>query len=376
MIPYGKQTLDADDIEAVVSVLRSDYLTTGPLVERFEQAFARAVGAPHAVAVSSGTAALHCAVAALGIGPGDEVIVPPMTFAATANCVVYQNGVPIFADVDPDTLLISPEAVEACITARTRAVIAVDYAGQPCDYQTLDEICRRKGIALAADACHSLGASQDARPAGSLADLTAFSFHPVKPITTGEGGMVTTGDPAMAAALRTIRNHGISVDHRQRSEQHSWVYEITRTGFNYRLSDIHCALGLSQLAKLEAFTERRTRIAARYREAFAASSVEPLALRPGASHSYHLFVVRLPAGMDRTAAFKRLHAAGIGVNVHYIPVYLHPLYKKLFGYGPGLCPQAEAAYERILSLPIFPSMTDQQVETVITEVLKAGEAGA
>jgi len=188
--------------------------------------------------------------------------------------------------------------------------------------------------------------------------------------------MVTTGDAAMATALRTIRNHGISADHRQRSEQCSWVYEITRTGFNYRLSDIHCALGLSQLGKLGAFTERRTQIAARYLEAFAASSVQPLALSPGASHSYHLFVIRLPAGMDRGVAFKRLHAAGVGVNVHYIPVYLHPLYRDLFGYGPGLCPNAEAAYERILSLPVFPSMTDRQVEDVICEVLKLTEDGA
>jgi perosamine synthetase len=375
MIPYGKQTVDEDDIRAVLAVLASDYLTTGPMVDRFEEAFALQVGTTHAVAVSSGTAALHCAAIALGLGPGDEVIVPAMTFAATANCVLYQNATPVFADVDPRTLLISPESARALISPRTKAIIAVDYAGQPCDYDSLSALCNDHGLVLAADACHSLGATLNGRPAGSLAKLSAFSFHPVKPITTGEGGMLTTNDPDLAATLRTIRNHGISLDHRQRRDQHSWFYEITQIGFNYRLNDIQCALGLSQLGKLADFTRKRAFIAGRYREAFAGSGVEPLETRTDAGHAHHLFVVRLPARMNRAQVFKDLCAAGIGVNVHYIPVHLHPLYRERFGYGPGLCPVAEEAYERMLSLPIYPSMTIEQTDAVIREVLRVAGGG-
>ena len=379
-LPYGRQEIGDDDVAAVVAVLRSDWLTTGPKVDEFEAAFARFVGAPDAVAVSSGTAALHAAVFALGVGPGDEVIVPALTFAATANAVVYQGGTPVFADVDAATLLLDLDAAEALVTPRTRAVIAVDYAGQPCDADALHALCERHGLALVADACHALGAADRGRPVGTLADLTAFSFHPVKPITTAEGGMVTTADPALARRMRVFRNHGITTDHRQRAERGAWFYEMEELGYNYRLSDLHSALGLSQLAKLPAWAARRRVIAARYDAAFAAQpGVTPLALRPDVEHAYHLYVVRLalPGRPElRQEAFAALRAAGVLANVHYVPVHLHPYYRRRFGTGPGLCPRAEAAYGEILTLPIFPAMSDGDVDRVVAVLAEVVEAPA
>jgi perosamine synthetase len=366
MIPYGRQTIDTEDVRAVAEVLRSDWLTTGPAVEQFERAIAEFTGARHAVAVSSGTAALHAAVHALGIGPGDEVIVPPITFAATANAVVFEGGTPVFADVDPDTLLLDPAEVERKITPRTKAMIPVDYAGQPCDYDCLRAVTDRHGIALIADACHSLGAEYKGRRSGSLADMTAFSFHPVKHITTGEGGMVTTDDDELAARLRRFRNHGISTDHRQRAKAGSWFYEMEELGYNYRISDFQCALGTSQLHKLPGWIARRRRIAAAYDAALAACSWRPLAVRPDVCHAWHLYVVQVSA--DRAAAFGALRTAGIGVNVHYVPVHLHPFYRRRFGTGPGLCPRAEHAYERLLSLPMYPAMRGAEVEAVIAAI--------
>ena len=376
-LPYGRQWLDDDDIAAVVEVLRSNWLTTGPKVDEFERAFADFVGAKEAVAVSSGTAALHAAMNALGIGPGDEVIVPPMTFAASANCVVFQGGTPVFADVDPDTLLLDPAQVEAKITPRTKAIIAVDYTGQPCDYDALRAIANRHGLVLVADACHALGGSYKGRPVGSLADLSTFSFHPVKHITTGEGGMITTDDPDLARRMRVFRNHGITSDHRQREQQGSWFYEMVDLGYNYRLTDLQCALGMSQLRKLPGWVARRQDIARRYNAAFAEiPAVEPLGVREDVSHAYHLYVIRLDLTQlraTRAEVFAALRAEGIGVNVHYIPVYLHPFYQKQFGTGPGLCPVAEKAYEQIVSLPIFPNMTENDVEDVIAAVYKVLE---
>jgi perosamine synthetase len=371
-LPYGRHQVTEEDIRAVIEVLRSDWLTTGPAVERFEGAVAEWAGAAHAVAVSNGTAALHAAMFALGIGPGDEVVVPAMTFAATANAVVYQGGTPVFADVAPGTLLVDPASIEARLTSRTRAIVAVDYAGQPCDYAALRELARRHGLSLAADAAHALGAADQGVPVGSLADLSTFSFHPVKAITTGEGGMITTDDSNLADRMRRFRNHGFSRDHRQRAEAGSWHYDMTELGYNYRLSDIQCALGLSQLATLEARLRRRREIAVRYGRAFAElPGVRPLAVRPGVAHAWHLYVIRLDAevpGFDRAAAFARLRQAGVGVGVHYIPIHLHPFYRQRFGTGPGLCPRAERAYQEILSLPIFPAMTDGDVDRVIAAV--------
>ncbi len=380
VLPYGRQSLDEEDIKAVTAVLRSDWLTTGPKVGEFEEAFASAVGAPHAVAVSSGTAALHAAVYALGIGPGDEVIVPAMTFAATANCVVYQGGTPVFADVDRETLLLDPAQVEKKITPRTRAVIAVDYAGQPCDYDRLRAIADRRRIALVADACHALGGAYKGHPVGALADLNTFSLHPVKHITTGEGGVITTTDAELAQRMSVFRNHGITSDHRQREASGGWYYEMVDLGYNYRLTDLQCALGLSQLRKLAGWIARRQTIARRYDAAFAdLKAVRPLAVRPDASHAYHLYVIALDLDrlrVKRDAVFAALRAEGIGVNVHYIPVHLHPFYRKRFGTGPGMCPVAEAAYERLISLPIFPAMTDSDADDVIAAVRKVMQAYA
>lgn len=375
MIPYGRQWIDEDDIAAVVEVLRSDWLTTGPNVEAFEAAFVDFLGVREAVAVSNGTAALHAAMFALGIGPGDEVVVPAMTFAATASCVLYQGGTPVFADVDPDTLLLDPESLEARITRRTKAIIAMDYAGQPCDYDEIGRVAGKHGLALVADACHSLGASYRGRRVGSLALLNAFSFHPVKHITTGEGGMVTTNDPELAARMRSFRNHGISADFRQRERAGSWYYEVTDLGYNYRVSDIQCALGRSQLRKLPGWITRRREIAGSYDAALSdAIGVEPLSVHGDREHGYHLYVVRIQAEepeADRKSVFASLRSRGIGVNVHYVPVHLHPLQRKKLGTRPGLCPVAEEAYERILSLPIFPRMTDREVNTVTSCVRDA-----
>jgi perosamine synthetase len=369
-IPYGRQWVSEEDIGAVVAVLRGDWLTTGPLVSEFERRLAASTGAREAVAVSSGTAALHAAIFALGIGPGDEVIVPALTFVASANCVVYQGGTPVFADVEPDTLLVDPGKVTDLVTPRTRAILAVDFAGQPCNYEALAQISSCHGLPLVADCCHALGASYNGRPVGSLAVLNVFSFHPVKPITTAEGGAITTNDSTLAQRLRQFRNHGITTDHRQREQAGSWYYEMTELGYNYRLSDMQCALGLSQLGRLEQWTLRRQHIARRYDAAFAALPlIQPLAVRPGAGHAYHLYVVQLDSqSLDRGDAFAELRASGIGVNVHYLPVHLQPFYRRRFGTGPGLCPVAEAAYERILSLPIFPRMTDDEVDLVIQAV--------
>ena len=363
-LPYGHQSISEADCSAIRAVLLSDWLTTGPKVKEFEQAFARASGAAEAVAVNSGTAALHAAMHALGIGPGDEVIVPALTFAASANCVIYQGATPVFADIEPDTLLIDALDVSDKITARTRAIVAVDYAGQPCDYDALRLIAEERGLGLIADACHSLGAKYQDRPVGSLADLNVFSMHPVKAITTGEGGMITTASFEAGQRMRCFRNHGVTSNHYDAERQDSWVYDMAELGYNYRLSDIQCALGLSQLPRLSTWLERRRAIARRYDDAFRTlAEVSPVALRPGREHAYHLYVVRLETDRDRI--FSALKAEGIGVNVHYLPVYQHSFYRRRFGARAGLCPRAEGAYRQILSLPIFPAMTDMDVNDVI-----------
>jgi len=292
-----------------------------------------------------------------------------MTFASTANVVLFTGATPRFADVDPHTLLLDPEEVSRAITPRTRAVIGVDYAGQPCDWDSLQKLAREHGLVLIADACHAPGATCRGRPVGSLADLSTFSFHPVKHLTTAEGGMITTDDPALARKMRTFRNHGITSDHRSRQEKGTWEYEMVELGFNYRLSDLQAALGLSQLEHLTNWLERRRAIAARYHEALSAlPGVEPLSIRPEVEHAWHLFVVRIDpeqAGVDRDSLFDRLRARGIGVNVHYIPVHLHPYYRERLGTGAGLCPVAEQAYRQILSLPLFPAMSDSDVQEVV-----------
>jgi perosamine synthetase len=376
LLPYGRQTIDDDDVAAVVEVLRSDWLTTGPKVAEFEEAFASQVGATHAVAFSSGTAALHGAVFAAGIGPGDEVVTSPLTFCSTANTILFQGGEPVFADVSEDTLCIDPEQVERALTPRTRALLPVDYAGHPADLRTLRELADRRGLVLIEDACHSVGATLDGRRVGSIADLTAFSFHPVKHIATGEGGMVTTDDPEQARRMRMFRSHGIDSDPRARQRNGQWYYEMTELGNNYRLTDLVCALGLSQLGKLDANVARRRAIASAYEEQLA--DVEALrlpAVRPDVEPAWHLYAVRVE-GIDREKVFGALRAEGLGVNVHYVPVHLHPYYRNRFGYAGGEFPVAEAAYEALISLPMFHGMTDDDVDDVVRAVQKVFRAYA
>jgi len=362
-IPYGRQSVDEEDIAAVAEVLRSDWLTTGPKVPEFEEAVAKYCGARHGVAVSSGTAALHAAMYTIGIGPGDEVIVPTMTFVATANCVVYQGGRPVFADVEKDTLLIDPTDVASKITDKTRAIIAVDYAGQPCDYDALRAIADQHGLFLVADSCHALGAEYKGRKTGSLADLTVFSFHPVKHITTGEGGMIVTDYPALANKMRLFRNHGITTDHRQRASEGTWRYEMVDLGYNYRLSDIQCALGISQLKKLPNWIKRRQEVAACYDQAFAGTNIRPLYKHDNRSHAYHLYVVKVP---KRNKVFTALRNSGIGVNVHYLPVHLHPYYRDNFNTGEGLCPISEETIHKVISLPMHQSLTWDDLKNITT----------
>lgn len=364
-LPYGRQIIDDDDINAVVSILRGDWLTTGPAVERFEEALCAQTGARYGVAVANGTAALHAAMYALGIGPGEEVIVPPMTFAATSNCVLYQGGRPVFADVEAGTLLIDPVAVEAVITPRTKAIIGVDYAGQPCDWDALREIADRHKLALVADACHSLGGEYKGRKVGTLADISVFSFHPVKHITTGEGGMCMTNDPGLDKRMRVFRNHGITTTAHQREMSGGWFYEMTELGYNYRITDIQCALGISQLRKLSDWVRRRNELAALYDSLLSGTLARPLEKAQERLHAYHLYCVRHPV---RDKAFRHLRSQGIGANVHYIPVHLHPYYKSNLNTFAGQCSVAEAAYTEILSLPLWPGMSDTDVSRV-TEAL-------
>jgi perosamine synthetase len=374
LLSYGRQAIDEADIAAVVDVLRSDWLTTGPKVGEFEEAFAARVGAAFAVSVSSGTAALHAAAFAAGLGAGDEAITTPLTFAATANCVLYQGATPVFADVSADTLNLDPAEFTKKISAKTRAILPVDYAGHPADLNAIVETAKDRGLIVIEDACHALGAEYDGRRVGSIADMTVFSFHPVKHITTGEGGMVTTNDPKLAETLGRFRNHGISSDARQRQSAGQWHYEMVLLGFNYRLPDIVCALGIEQLKKLDANLARRREIAAIYTSAFSEiPGVIPPAVRAEANPAWHLYPIRLDLARltaDRAQIFRALRAENIGVNVHYIPVHTNPYYREKFGYKGGEFPVAEDAYERLISLPMFHAMSDQDVKDVIAAVTK------
>ena len=370
-LPYGRQLVESDDIAVVVEVLQSDWLTTGPKVAEFETAVAAYTGARHGIAVSSGTAALHAAMHALGIEPGDEVIVPAITFVATANCVVYQGGTPIFADVDAATLLIDPVDVARKITSRTKAIIAVDYAGQPCDYDTLRSMADQYGLALVADGCHSLGAAYKGRKVGTLADLTVFSFHPVKHITTGEGGMVLTDNEELAKKMRRFRNHGIDTDQRQREETGTWAYDMVHLGYNYRITDFQCALGLSQLGRLPDWVAKRRGLSAEYDALLADNAAAiPLGRRNDNEHAYHLYVVRLHNDLTRKIAYDGLRQQNIGVNVHYQPVYLHTYYQRALGAKAGLCPVAEDAYARILTMPLHQAMGKEDVKRVVNALVE------
>jgi perosamine synthetase len=374
MLPYGRQCISEEDIAAVGDVLRSDWLTTGPKVGEFEEALAARVGAKYAVAFSSGTAALHGAAFAAGLKPGDEAITSPLTFAATANCVLYQGARPVFSDVSADTLNLDPDRLAEHITSSTRAVLAVDYAGHPADLDPILALAERHGLTVIEDACHALGAEYHGRCAGSIAHMSVFSFHPVKHVATGEGGMVATNRGDLAETLRRFRNHGISSDARQRQASGQWHYEMVLLGFNYRLTDVACALGLSQLKKLDANLARRREIAACFTAAFRnLRGVLAPSVRPNVNPAWHLYPIRVNAAQlnaDRGRVFGALRAENIGVNVHYIPVHLHPYYRDQFGYRGGEYPVAEAAYEQLISLPMFHGMTDEDVQDVIVALAK------
>lgn len=374
-VPYGRQIIDDGDIAAVIEVLKSDWLTTGPAVTAFEDEFSGFVGADHGIAVANGTAALHLCMLAAGVGPGDEVIVTALTFAASANCARYVGADVVFADVLDDTLTIDPAEVERLITPRTRAIVAVDYAGVPCDLDHLVAMADRHGLTLIEDACHAPGGVYRGRKVGSIADMSTFSFHPVKHLATGEGGMITTNDPDLAARLRRLRNHGIDTDFRQREERGTWAYDVVELGFNYRLPDLSCALGSAQLRHLPSWLERRAEIAKEYDDAFAeVDGVRTLEIPSDRSPAWHLYPVRLSDSDVRAKAFEVLRSNGIGVNVHYQPVYLHTYYRQL-GFEPGLCPRAEQAYEGLLSLPMWPGLDPVDQGRVIDLLVAAIEHG-
>ncbi len=374
-LSYGKQLIDELDIEAVIRTLRSDFITTGPQIENFEKKMADYVGAKYAVAVSSGTAALHTACYAAGIGKGDEVITSPMTFAATANCIVYCGGIPVFADIDNRNYNIDPLEIEKKITDRTKAIIPVDFTGQAVDVDEISEIAKKYDLIVIEDSAHALGSEYRGKKVGSLADMTVFSFHPVKPITTGEGGMIMTNDEKLYKKMLLFRSHGITRDEEllARNDEGSWYYEEIALGYNYRITDIQCALGLSQLNKLDSFLTKRKAIVMQYNEAFKQlSEIETPHEEKYSNSGWHLYVIKLNLDSlkgSRKEIFMALQAENIGVNVHYLPVYLHPYYQSL-GYKKGLCKKAEDLYERMITLPLFPGMNEQDISDVISGVKK------
>ncbi len=373
MLPYGRQYIDEADKQAVLEVLQDAFLTCGPRVEQLEERLCALTGAGYAVAVSNGTAALHVACLAAGIGVGDEVIVPPITFAASANCVLYCGAHPVFADIEKDTWTIAPEAVRKLITPKTKAIVAVDYTGQTCNLNALRAICDEYKLLLIEDAAHSIGTEYDGRGVGSIADLTTFSFHPVKTVTAGEGGAILTNDKALYERLQLFAKHGITRDAAQQQTEGGWYYEQTLLGYNYRLTDIQCALCMSQLDKLPQFAQRRKELTRQYDEAFA--KVPQIILQqaePACDTVRHLYVLRFDLAKlnaTRKQIYDALLAENIGVNVHYIPIYYFPHYAAL-GYARGLCPQAEALYEEIITIPLFYAMRDQDAKDVIRAVRK------
>lgn len=378
-ICYGKQWIGEDDIKTVGEVLRSDFLTCGPKVGELERALEQYTGAGYAAVVSSGTAALHCACIAAGIGPGDEVITTPLTFAASANCALYCGARPVFADVNPETYNIDPESIRSRITGKTKAVVAVDFTGQAVKIKEIREICDRHHLIFIEDAAHSIGTSYGGRPVGSLADMTCFSFHPVKTITAGEGGAITTNGEGLYQKLLLARTHGIThEDEFMEDAPHEgpWYYEQVSLGYNYRMTDFQAALLLSQLRKLEKFKRRRKEIVERYNDAF--NKIPEIIVQKEIAESdtcRHLYIIRLDLEKltcTRRQFFDAMSAENVQCQIHYVPVYWFPYYRHL-GYQKGLCPNAEEIYKGIMSIPLYPKMTDQDVADVIHAVTKVVE---
>ncbi len=372
---YGHQYIDDADIQAVVDVLKSDYLTCGPKIAELEEKLCRVTGAKYAVACSNGTAALHMAALAAGVGEGDEVITTPITFAASANCALYCGARPVFADIDAETYNIDPKKVEEAVTPRTKAVVAVDYTGQSVALAPLLEICKEHHLVLIEDGAHVIGTKYSGRPNGSIADMTTFSFHPVKTVTGGEGGAVLTNDEKLYKKLLLFRSHGITRDEAQMEHEPdgTWYYEQVALGFNYRMTDMQAALIISQLDKLEMFKRRRKEIVARYNQAF--SEIPSLIVQkeiPESDTTRHLYILRIVPErlrIGRKQFFEALAAENVCCNVHYIPTYYFPYYERL-GYQRGLCPNAEKLYDEIISLPLYYAMSDADVESVIAAVTR------
>lgn len=367
-LPYSTQQISDEDIKTVIETLKSPYLTTGPKVSEFEKVVADYVGATYAVAFSNGTAALHAACYAAGITQGDEVITTPITFAASANCVRYMGGEVIFADIDEETYNLDPKEVEKKITSKTKAIIPVDFTGQPVDIDAFMEIGKKHNIVIIEDGAHSLGASYKKRKVGATADMTMFSFHPVKPITTGEGGMIVTNNHTYYEKLRLFRGHGITQT-AYAKEQGDWYYEMTDLGYNYRMTDIQAALGISQMNRLDEFIEKRQELANLYTEKInqlpTLKAPNQLADTKSGWHLYSVQLDEVALGKTRKEVFEDLRNANIGVHVHYIPVYWHPYYQEL-GYKKGICPKAEQWYERALTLPLHPQMNEADVDFVLS----------
>lgn len=374
-IGYGHQYIDDTDIQAVVDVLKSDFLTCGPKIDEAEAKLCEITGAKHAVLMANGTAALHAAAFAAGIGSGDEVITTPITFAASANCILYCGGKPVFADINPQTYNIDPNSIEKCITEKTKAVVAVDFTGQAVEIQSIREICEKHNLIFIEDAAHSLGTKYDGKPVGSLADMTEFSFHPVKTCTAGEGGAVTTNDDDLYKKLTLFRTHGITrvQDWMDKESEGGWYYQQVALGYNYRITDMQAALLSSQLDKLPVFAKKRKELVRRYNEAF---KVMPEVIVqkeiPESDTVRHLYILQLNFDMlkcGRREIYDALQAEGVGVNVHYVPVYSFPYYQQL-GYKMGSCPNAERLYERIISIPLFYGLTDEEQDRVVEAVKK------
>lgn len=371
-IPYGRQWIDEYDIQAVIEVLKGDYLTTGPSIKKFEDKLAEYTGAKYAVAISNGTAALHAACFAADIKEGDEVITSPITFAASANCALYLGAKPVFADIDPKTYNIDPADMRRKITKNTKAIIPVHFTGQPCDMDEILKIAREYGLVVIEDGAHALGAVYKGKKVGGISDMTTFSFHPVKHITTGEGGAIVTNNKNLYEKLYLFRSHGITRNDSQLiNNDGPWYYEQQLLGYNYRLTDIQGALGASQLSKMDMFLKKRREYADLYNEGFKGLSgiITPYQL-PETNSAWHLYVIQLDLNKLKTTrkkVFEDLQKRNVGVNVHYIPVYYHPYYKQL-GYEKGLCPNAEKLYEGIITLPLFPKMNTEDVHYVIETV--------
>jgi len=370
-IPYGHQWIDDEDIAAVINVLKSEWIAAGPKTEEFEAALREYVGCRHAAVVNSGTSALDIAVQALDLPKGSEIITTPLTFAATANAALYNNHKPVFADIEKATRNISPASIREKLTEKTKAIIYVDYAGHPCDIDEIKEIAEEKDLFLIEDSCHSLGAEYKGKKIGCHADATVYSFHPVKQMTTGEGGAVVTNDGTLHEKHKMLRNHGIDRSARERfGPSAGYAYDMKYLGRNYRMTDFQAALGISQLRKLDSFIKRRREIAERYVEEFAGvSEIETPETKSDVLHAWHIYTVLLK-DIDRDMFFAKMKEKGIGVNVHYIPVYRFSYYRELYGIDPRIFPVTEDVYKRIITLPLFPGMTDEDVSYVIDAVKK------